>query len=225
MNDSETTLENIPDWYNRWTLELFKEHLKGSVLEVGCGIGNFTKLLSDFSDLTALDVEDDYIDKVKDMVKSAKVGKGDIEKGTYFFDKNSKFDSIICLNVLEHINDDKKALENIYRLLRNEGKLILLVPIHKMLYGEIDRSISHFRRYEVDEVKMMLNKLNFKILKIRKLNSLGAIGWFIAGKILGQRSVGKGNMRIFNAIVHPFMFLEKFIEPPFGTSVLVVAQK
>src|SRR5687768_12294405 len=143
MNDSETTLENIPDWYNRWTLDQFKDYLSGEILEVGCGIGNFTKLIPSFGKVIALDVEDDYINKVKGMVKEVKVGKGDIEKGVYFFDGGSKFDSIICLNVLEHIKDDKKALENIYKLLKDGGKLVLLVPIHKMLYGEIDRSISH----------------------------------------------------------------------------------
>ncbi len=226
MNNSEATLENIPDWYNKWTLDQFSKYLNGDILEVGSGIGNFTRMLSDFGTVTSLDVDPGYIDKTKALVGDrVKVGLGDIEAGRYFFDIKQKFDTIICLNVLEHIKDDDKALRNLTQLLKDGAYLVLLVPIHKFLFGEIDKSIGHFRRYDQDSIKKSIADRGLKIELTRRLNFLGALGWFIAGRVLKQRKVAKGNMKIFNAIVWPFMLLEKFMEPPFGTSLLIVAKK
>ena len=120
------TLESMSQavWYNRWTLNKFKKYLKGEILEVGCGIGNFTKGLKEYGDIYAVDIDRSYIDEVKKLV-NVKAGFGDIETGKYFFD-NQQFDSIVCLNVLEHIQNDNQALKNLYKLLKNEGFLTTL---------------------------------------------------------------------------------------------------
>lgn len=227
MNSGQQTLESMNQavWYNEWILKNFKEFLNGDILEVGCGIGNFTDSLMRYGKVWAIDINQEYIKKTKQKVDGkAQVGFGDIEKGKYFFN-GQKFDSIICLNVLEHIKDDDRALNNLFNLLKDKGRLILLVPSHKFLYGEIDRSIDHFRRYNKGDICSKLKKIGFQIDKSRRLNLLGALGWFVAGRILRETVVKKGNIKIFNLVAPLLLRLENLIEPPVGISVLVVAKK
>lgn len=221
------TLESMNQavWYNKWTLDQFKQFLSGEILEVGCGIGNFTNDLLKFGEVWAIDINKEYVMQTKSEVEGvAQVGLGDIEKGEYFF-KDKKFDSIVCLNVLEHIKDDQSALNNLFSLLKTEGKLILLIPAHQFLYGQIDRSIDHYRRYNKTEIISRLKGIGFEISKSKLLNLMGAIGWFISGKILKETTVKKEKIKIFNLIAPIFLRFENFIEPPIGTSILIVASK
>lgn len=221
------TLENMNQakFYNKWTLSKFDKHLKGDILEVGCGTGNFTSVLSKYGEVTAIDIDPNLVRRVK-VNKNLKVaaGLGDIEKGKYFFKKKS-FDTIVCINVLEHIKNDEAALKNMYNLLKVDGKLIILVPIHKFLYGEIDRAINHFRRYDPNVLKNDLGKIGFLIKNNRKLNCLGALGWFIAGKIFKEKGIEEKNIKLFNLFAPLVLWLENLVEPPFGTSILVICQK
>lgn len=229
MKDSydKDTLESMSQaiWYNQWTVDQFKKSLHGDILEVGCGVGNFTSQLLNFGEISAIDINEDYLKHTKRLIGSrGQVGFGDIEKGNYFF-KNKKFDTVVSLNVLEHIQDDKAALSNLFNLLKRGGKLILVVPSQKFLYGEIDKSIGHFRRYEKTELVRKLRSVGFEIIKSKKLNFLGAIGWFIAGKIFKEKKIKKGNIKIFNLIAPFLLSLENLVEPPLGISILVVAQR
>ncbi|MDD5147098.1 MAG: class I SAM-dependent methyltransferase [Candidatus Daviesbacteria bacterium] len=221
------TLEtmNQAKFYNKWTFSKFDKYLKGDILEVGCGTGNFSSTLSKYGEVTAIDIDQSLIQKVGED-KSLKVatGYGDIEKGNYFFPEKS-FDTVVCINVLEHIKDDERALQNMCRLLKKGGKLILLVPIYNFLYGEIDRAINHFRRYNPEQLKVKLEQIGFTIEESRKLNFLGALGWFIAGRIFKNKQVEDSKIQLFNTIAPFYLFIEDFIEPVIGTSVLIIAQK
>lgn len=222
-----TTLESMSQavWYNRWTLEKFKNFIKGQILEVGCGIGSFSKLLLQYGNLTAIDINDEYLKEAKNEIAGqAEIGIGDIEQNKYFF-KEKVFETIVCINILEHLRDDQRALKNIYQLLAPKGVLILLVPAHKFLYNLIDESIEHFRRYEKEELINQLKNCNFEIVKKRNLNFLGGIGWFIAGKFFSETKVSETKIKIFNLVSPPFLLLENIFEPPFGTSILVIARK
>lgn len=221
-----TTLESMSQAgaYNKWTLSKFKEFLKGEILEIGCGIGNFTSTLSNYGKVTAVDIDKVIVKKFEDRKNpDISIGYGDIEKGEFFFDKK-KFDSIICINVLEHIQNDIKALDNIFELLQNGGNLVLLVPIYSFLYGEIDREIGHFRRYNPNILIEKMRKMGFEIISYRKLNFIGAIGWFISGKILKNKQISENKIKMFN-LISPLLYLEDLVEPPVGTSILIIARK
>jgi len=224
---AKNTLESMGQavWYNRWTLQKFEKFLSGDILEIGCGIGNFTEILSNYGNIWAIDINKNYVKQLgKELGKKVKVGFGDIEKGEYFF-KSKTFDTIVCINVLEHIKDDGKALQNIHNLLKKEGKIIFLVPIYNFLYGEIDRSIHHFRRYNPEQFKKKLKQVGFAIEKSRKLNFLGAFGWFIAGRILKNKQAEGSKVQLFNILAPFCLSIEDFIEPAIGTSVLIIAKK
>lgn len=227
ISQSSKTLESMSQaiWYNRWTLEKFARYIKGDILEIGCGIGNFSKNLTKYGQLTAIDINKDYIKKAKKEVEGrAEIGFGDIEKGEYFFSRKV-FNTIICINVLEHVNDDTKALKNVYELLAPGGFLILLVPTHSFLFNSIDGAIGHYRRYEREGLEKRLKGIGFEISKIRNLNFVGSIGWYISGHLFKAREVSQNKIKIFNSISPIALFLEDIFEPPFGTSMLVIARK
>lgn len=222
---SQQTLESMSQavWYNRWTLNKFKKYLKGNILEVGCGIGNFTKSLKEYGDVYAIDINENYIKEVRKQI-GEQAGFGDIEKDKYFFG-DKLFDTIVCINVLEHIKKDGQALKNLYKLLKESGHLILLVPVHPFLFCEIDKSIGHFRRYVKDQLIEKLNDFGFKILSSRKLNFLGAIGWYVSGKIFRENKINEKKIKIFNLVAPLVLPFEDIIEPPSGTSILLIAKK
>lgn len=228
LHEGHATLESMSQaiWFNQWTFGLFRPYITGSVLEIGCGIGNFTGKLTDYKNVYAIDIEKHYVTTVKK--KYAKlgihVGEGDIETNKYFFQQKT-FDTQICLNVLEHIQNDSKALRNMYRLLSPGGHLVLLVPAHQILYGEIDRAIGHFRRYSLPNLTEKLRGFGFHIIESRNINMLGAAGWLIAGKIMREPTVDERKIRLFNLIARFTLPLENVIPPPFGTSILVIAEK
>ncbi len=219
------TLESMSqaNLYNKWTLNKFKKYLTGEILEVGCGVGNFTLTLASYGKVTAIDVDKSFIKKIVSKNPKIKAGFGNIERGVYFFE-DKYFDTIVCINVLEHIKADNQALGNMFRLLKPGGTLILLVPIHQFLYGEIDRSIGHFRRYNSSELVTKILNLNLKIIMTRKLNLLGAIGWYVSSRILHNTSITPYKIKLFN-LLSPILYIENIIEPPIGTSVLIIAKK
>jgi len=223
----EYTLEIMREaaWYNDWLFRKTEEHIKGDILEVGAGIGNFTTSLASKGKVTAIDLNRSYITKLgKKLGKTVSIGFGDIETGKYFF-SGKKFDTLICLNVLEHIGNDTIALENMYNLLKDKGNLILLVPAHKLLYSKFDSQLGHFRRYNVADMKTLLEKAGFANINIKYINWWAAVGWLVFLKLLKNKRLPKNEVGIFNLLGKMFLWPENYIAPPFGLSVLAIAQK
>jgi SAM-dependent methyltransferase len=133
-------------------------------------------------------------------------------------------DSVICFNVLEHIEQDEKALKNIFLLLEPKGRLLLLVPSHPWHYGGLDQHLGHHRRYGKKELKNKLEATGFKVIFLQYFNLIGILGWFLNSKILKRKRLPSFQLRIYNLLV-PLFKLEKILPLPFGTSLLVVAEK
>ncbi len=204
-------------WYNTWLFGQIKKYVKGDILEVGAGIGNFTPFLKTCGKVIAIDYDPVY----------KNTNFGDIEKGKYFFKHPPAggFDTIVCMNVLEHIKDDKRALTNMSNLLKNKGKLILLVPAHQWAYGLMDKNLGHIRRYNKNQLSNILKANSYSLIAIRYLNWLGLIGWFVNGRIFRKKIIPTGQLGIFDKLARPFLLLEETFEPSFGLSVLVIGEK
>ncbi len=227
ISTGELTLKVMKEasWYNEWLFSLVNPHCRGEILEIGSGIGNFTDLLLKKGNVTAIDIDKKYIDLFKTRrSKGLQSGYGDIEKNKFFF-KDKKFDTIICLNVLEHIKEDNKALANMFSLLNKKGKLILLVPAHKLLFSKFDTNLGHFRRYNVAGTDEKLELSGFKYITSRYINWWAAIGWYIFLKIFKKEQLPDQEVKIFNYLGKFLLWPEKFIKFPFGLSVLAIAEK
>jgi SAM-dependent methyltransferase len=134
------------------------------------------------------------------------------------------FDSVVCLNVLEHIEDDLFALAQMHDSLATGGKLALLVPAHRFLYGEFDSAIGHFRRYERPELAGKLEKAGFIVLEMKFFSLAAALPWLINGRLLKRNYIPTGQANLANRLV-PLLKLERIIGPPCGLSLIAIAQK
>jgi SAM-dependent methyltransferase len=223
----EETLKTMKlvSWYNNWLLQTIKPYLGKTILEIGAGIGNFTFDLAKYGKVWAIDIDSDYIHALKKKENAqVKVGFGDIEKGNYFF-KSCQFDSIVCLNVLEHIENDKEALKNMHFLLKPGGKLILLVPAHESLYSNFDKELGHYRRYTTQSAKQKLLEAGFSSSNVRYLNWVAAAGWFWFMKVLRKKRIPENEVKTFDFLGKFLLLPEKFITLPFGLSVLAIGEK
>lgn len=212
-------------WYNNWLFSLMKQHISGEILEVGAGIGNFTNLLAVEGKTTAIDISEVALANLSNkFTQNVAVGYGDIELGKYYF-KKKRFDTIVCLNVLEHIKKDTKALSNMNKLTSENGKLILLVPAHMGLFSEFDKKLGHFRRYRKHELVKKLESSGYKVKVARYINWWAAIGWFIFVKLTENTNLPHSKVSMFDKLGKLFLWPEKYLKLPFGLSLLVVASK
>ena len=213
--------------YNRWIFSKFRPFLGRRVLEIGSGIGNITKFLLDRDLVIATDVEPKYLTLLKNtfgqykkfMIENFDISGSDTEQYRQYH-----IDSVICFNVLEHIEKDERALENIFNILEPKGRLLLFVPSHRWLYGSLDQHLGHHRRYGEEELKEKLEKIGFQVILLKHFNRVGILGWYLNGKILGRKRLPSFQLRIYNFLVLLFK-IEDLFPLPFGTSLLVIAER
>lgn len=213
--------------YNQWIFSKFRPFLGRRVLEIGSGTGNITKFLLDRDLIIATDVEPKYLAVLRNTFgkfKKFKIEHLDISAAETERYRSFHIDSVICFNVLEHVEQDEMALRGIFNLLDPGGRLLLLVPSHPWLYGSIDKHLDHHRRYGKRELKNKLEAMGFKVILLKYFNRIGILGWFLNGKILRRKRLPSFQTRIYDLLV-PVLKLEKFFPLPFGTSLLAVAEK
>lgn len=213
--------------YNMLIYENIKQYLGKKILEIGAGVGNIGKLLiKSQPNLLVLTDFDEYcveiLSKNYNGDSKIKVHKLDISKESSI--SGFQIDTIVSINVLEHIEEDVKALVNCNKILCDNGRLILFLPANRFLYGELDRSLGHYRRYNKKEIVIKLQEAGFKIDKIKYFNCIGILGWFINSKILRSKKIPSFHLRAFEWITY-FVALEKYIRLPLGLSLIVVAHK
>ena len=223
------TLQNMKRLhrYNEWIFFKFRPFLGRRILEIGSGIGNITKLLFDRDLVIATDVEPKYLALLKNTFGKYKrfvIDPLDMPRAEIDRYRSYHIDSVICFNVLEHIEQDEIALKKIFDLLDPGGRLLLLVPSHPWLYGSLDQHLGHHRRYRKKELRNTLEAMGFRVIYLKYFNRIGILGWFLNGKILRKKRLSSFQLSIYNLLV-PIFKLETFFPLPFGTSLLAVGEK
>ncbi len=216
------------DRYNHWIYEQIAHALGRRVLEVGSGTGNITQFLcADGREVMATDIVPSYRNELERLFgesPNVRVGKFDLNAEAPEEFVARPFDSIVCLNVLEHIEDDLFALSQMRDSLAPGGKLALLVPAHRILYGEFDRAVGHFRRYEKRELAIKLEKAGLAVREMKFFSLVAALPWLINGRLLKRDYLPAGQASLANRLV-PLLKLERLIGPPCGLSLIAIAQK
>lgn len=211
--------------YNQWIFELFMPYSGEEILEVGCGLGNLTQFFKKVAKVTCIDKNPLFIEHMKIDHPDLEFYHFDITEENILFLANKGFDMVLCVNVLEHIRDDEKALSNMFKLLKPGGRLLLYVPALNFLYGTIDRNAGHFKRYDKAELEKKLKRIGFHIERIFFHNFLGALGWFINGRILKRKKLPILQTILFDKFTPIFAGLERKIKPPFGLSLVTTCKK
>jgi hypothetical protein len=141
------------------------------------------------------------------------------------FVPDRRYDSIVMMNVLEHIEDDAAALTTLREALNPGGRLVVYVPAFMLLYSDFDRDIGHFRRYRKKPLRLLMEQSGYEVVDSRYVNSVGALGWFAYSRVLGRKPSDQLTVSACDRIVVPVVRrVETRISPPFGLSVLVVGR-
>ena len=195
------------------------------ILEIGAGTGNMTTFLLRHGEVVATDINEVGLERLRVRFGN----RGNLKVHTWdaseaYPDKGS-FDTIVCMNVLEHIENDRAALDNMMAVLKPGGRLVLLVPQGMWLYGPFDAKIGHFRRYTYENLKNLLGEQGFDVHQQFYFNTLGVPGWWINAKVLKRDYLGRGMLQVYDRISPPFHWLERKLKLPLGLSLIAEAQK
>ncbi len=217
--------------YVRWQLEQFLPHLGQRILEIGCGVGGVLDLLGERELLFGIDVEEDSLRYAAERFSGrpafgfARIDVTEDRPEKLAELKALRFDSIVCINVLEHIRDDIAALQKMEEILQPGGKLVLLVPAHSCLYGSGDRIDGHYRRYSKAFLRTILKQTRFSLLDMHYFNLVGAVGWWIFYRLLKREIHEEGQFGIMNRLLPVLRLLERVVRVPFGLSLVAICQK
>jgi len=218
--------------YNEWIYELMRPYLGRCVLELGTGIGNHTpNLLRDDRTVVSIDINEDLIRGHRERVPANPrltvlcTSIQDLAGNPHY---ERAFDSVVSSNVLEHIPDgiDRDVVRGMYRVLRQGGYAAHWVPACQMLFGSLDRSFGHHRRYNRTSAKALFKDAGFEIVSCEYWNLPGFFSWWLSGRVLNMQSISPSSALTFDRFVVPILRrIEPWIWRPFGQSLLLVARK
>ncbi len=213
--------------YNQWIWDSISSHVGDRVLEVGAGIGNMTRMLYGRALVVATDVDAPYVDILRNKFRrrpGVEVEHLDLSNEACLALARYRFDSIICLNVLEHIEDDVAALRYMFELCGEGGMVAIYVPADQSLFGSMDTSVGHFRRYSKEELVGKLEQVGFVVDKAFHQNRLGRFGWWMNARLLRRTHMPSGQSRLFDNLVPLLRRLES-TPPSRGLSVVALAHR
>ena len=215
--------------YRNWILHRMTPYLGQRILDAGAGIGTFTELLLDRELVVAADGYPRFIEVLNQRlgtrlpVPPVLVDLAGPAMSTLI---SYRFDTVISVNVLEHIESDRAALANFYQVLQPGGRLIIFVPAHMALYGTVDRQLEHCRRYTRPELRRKLGETGFEVEHLSEMNVIGIFGWWLNNRVQRRNRVSPLQLTVYDKWIVPVAEqIERVVRPPIGLSILAVGRK
>ena len=220
--------------YHRWILSIFEPYLGKRIVEVGAGTGSFSELLLERR-LESLSLVEPSTAMHQQLSRRMEELRPPVTLKTYndVFENvagqirsTSQPDSIIYVNVLEHIADDVNELKVINDTLDAGGRLFIFVPALSWLHGSMDRQLGHFRRYTRTEIEKKCVAAGFRVIVSRYFDVMGVLPWWVKYKLLQSDQMEPGAVRFYDQRVVPVArMLESSVTPPIGKNVLLITEK
>jgi 2-polyprenyl-3-methyl-5-hydroxy-6-metoxy-1,4-benzoquinol methylase len=213
--------------FNRWMADSIVPWVGARVLEIGAGIGNITSWLLPRDFYVASDINPHYLAYLRNLALGKPylhVDRIDLEDPACFARWRGQFDTVICLNVLEHMRDPLLALRNMHAALRPGGRLVLYVPQGQELYSSLDEVLGHRCRYDRESLARELAATGFRLEHCADFNRSSVPGWFINGKILKQREFSRIQLKAFNMMVPLVRRVDRMM-PWRGLGLIAVARR
>ena len=221
--------------YHRWILGIFKPFLGQHLVEVGAGLGSFSQLILAQHHCQTLALVEPSPDMYEELVANARRLSTTTQIDTYhatfpevapLIKSKATPDSIIYVNVLEHIAEDEVELETIRSTLADGGRAFLFVPALPWLYGAFDERVGHLRRYRKQDLEEKLRRTGFKTLVSTYFDLPGVAPWWLKYRLLKSTAMEPGGVKLYDRFIVPAARrLESIISPPIGKNVIVVAEK
>jgi glycosyltransferase involved in cell wall biosynthesis len=223
-----TTLRRVEGlWrYNEFTWELVRPFVGQRVLEIGAGTGLMTRFLATREHVVATDVDPDYVALLRRTYgerPNVEVRALDLARLAEDGIPRAAFDTVLCSNVLEHVEDDGGALRAMRDVLAPGGRVVLVVPALAGLFGTIDRAIHHHRRYARAALAGKLRAAGLTVEHLSYFNMLAVPGWWLNGRVLRRSAVPAVQARLNDWLV-PWLRIERRFGPPVGLSLVAVGR-
>jgi SAM-dependent methyltransferase len=202
--------------FTKWMADVIRPYVGEKVLEIGAGTGNLTVQLIPRRLYWASDINPLYLTYLENVGLNRpymRVGYTDGEKGETY-PREQKFDTVICLNVVEHLADDLTALNNIRGVLEDSGRAIVLVPCGPWLFGTLDEVLGHQRRYTRKQLTELVEKAGFHLENVLEFNRIGVIAWWLNGSLLRRRTFGLWQIKTLNLLTPLFRVMDNFLPLP-----------
>lgn len=217
--------------YHKWILNDFEPYIGRNIVEVGAGTGDFsTLLLSKPIETLTLIEPSEMFEQLSNNIRSETISvrfhKNIFADVSEEIGSSTKPDTIIYINVLEHIENDADELRLIFNCLQPGGRALIFVPALPQLYGEFDRQIGHFRRYLKGELTEKSKAAGFLVQVAKYFDFVGMIPWFVKYKIFRSDSLEGSLIKLYDQYVVPLnRAIEGFAAPPVGKNLLFVLEK
>lgn len=214
--------------YNRWVTGRIAPFIGDRVLEAGAGIGNTTTHLLDRELVVAADDNASYLERLAANFSNnpnVRVAEINLEYPDQILKlREHLFDTIVCVNVIEHLKPDQEILRSFFEILQPGGRAIILAPQGAWMYGSIDRALDHHRRYSRAEIRQKMERAGFEIEEIFGINRIAPPFWFLNGRVLRRTSVSGTQVRFFDRLVPLVKILDRILPLP-ALSIIAIGRK
>ncbi|MBI2922865.1 MAG: glycosyltransferase [Planctomycetes bacterium] len=214
--------------FNAWMARrVVRPWLGDRVLEIGAGIGNLTVHLLPRERYIASEPDGLHLDVLKSLSlrrTSLEAIRIDAQRAEDFAPIRRCVDTVVCLNVLEHIPDAAAALRNMHDVLAPGGRAIILVPQGQWLYGPMDRALDHQKRYSREDLRRAMTEAGFVVERTFDFNRVGVLGWALNSRLLGRTKMPKFQLKAFDALVWLWKIVDGLL-PWHGLSIVAVGRK
>lgn len=213
--------------FNGWMADVLRPHLGDRVLEIGAGIGNLTSQFIPREFYVASDINPHYLRYLQSYAGGKpflQVRKLDVEEPGDFAGLEGKVDTVVALNVIEHVPHPDVAMRNIFNTLAPGGRAVILVPQHPALYGTLDTGLGHFLRYTPEGLKTLMTSAGFDVVKMFDFNRVSAPAWWLNGRVLKRQTFSRVQLKMFDAALPIFRRLD-WLLPWTGISVIGIGVK
>ena len=210
--------------FSTWMADTIRPYCGNRVLEIGGGVGNLTLQLVPRWTFVVADANPLHVQTLK-ALKAERPYLGvsycDVSDVSSFPKSPEGYDTVICLNSIEHVDNDQEALRNLRSVLSTDGRAIVLVPQGQWNFGTLDQLLGHKRRYSREQLRALAAESGFEVEKLIEFNRFGALAWYINGRIMKKKTFSRFQIRLLNALV-PFMRLYDRLVPTPPLSLIAI---
>jgi glycosyltransferase involved in cell wall biosynthesis len=230
LDQDKSQLDALSDAprFNRWLADTIRPYAGKHVLEIGSGIGHLTQyLVSRKRKYVATDLDRKYLKRLSIRLSgrpNLEIALLDASRAEDYIPFRGRMDTVVCLNVLEHIEDDLAALRNIYSALPEGGRAVILVPEGQRLFNSLDKELGHWRRYSEEQLRLRMADAGFTVEGMLRFNRISRPGWWLNGKVLRRRTIGRLQLKTFDRMVWLFRRIDAHL-PWSPTSIIAIGRK
>lgn len=213
--------------FNAWMADVVRPFCGRRILEIGAGVGNLTQHLIPRDRYVASDINPLYLETLHALAINRpylSIRETDVTDARSFPDPQGGFDTVICLNVVEHIDDDRTAMLNIAGALAPGGRAVVLVPQGQWNYGTLDEVLGHVRRHSHASLTALADHAGLKVEQIVPFNRFGTIAWFLNGRVLRRRTFGLGQIKLLQVLMPVIRRIDRWLPLP-GLSLIAILRR